>query len=166
MIRCAMDLAVITGLRLSDVLGLTRANLTEDGIHVKPQKTQHSSGVDLIILWSDELREVIREALSQRPQVRQAIICTRTGKAYTPNGFGVGWNKLMHKHIQNGGEWFQFRDLRAKAASDIADDQSLEAAKDLLGHTAERITQRVYVRKPRRVNPSNIQSRKHVETKT
>jgi integrase len=45
---------------------------------------------------------------------------------------------------------FQFRDIRAKAASDIED---IKAAKNLLAHSAEELTRRVYVRKPKVVSP-------------
>jgi integrase len=52
MLQCAMDLAVLTGLRPADLLSLTRANLTDEGILVSTRKT----GRDLVIGWSDELR--------------------------------------------------------------------------------------------------------------
>ena len=32
MVQCAMDLAVLTGLRRGDLLALTRANLNDDGL--------------------------------------------------------------------------------------------------------------------------------------
>ena len=46
---------------------------------------------------------------------------------------------------------FQFRDIRAKAASDIDD---LRAASKLLGHAGERITSDVYRRAGEKVNPT------------
>ncbi|MGM2927279.1 hypothetical protein, partial [Bacillus cereus group sp. BC72] len=45
---------------------------------------------------------------------------------------------------------FQFRDIRPKAASDI---ESLADASDLLGHTTQEITKRVYRRIGKAVNP-------------
>lgn len=46
-------------------------------------------------------------------------------------------------------EPFQFRDLRAKSAS----DDVLEAATERLGHSDAAITNRVYRRKPVKVRP-------------
>jgi hypothetical protein len=43
------------------------------------------------------------------------------------------------------------RDLRAKVASDA---ESLERARQLLGHFDARLTQRVYVRKAARIAPA------------
>ena len=46
---------------------------------------------------------------------------------------------------------FAERDLRAKAASD---EDSLERARELLGHADATLTQRVYLRKPQPVLPA------------
>ena len=59
MIKTAMELAVLTGLRRGDLLALTRENLTDDGIELVESKTDKA----LIIEWSDELRDVVRRAL-------------------------------------------------------------------------------------------------------
>ena len=45
---------------------------------------------------------------------------------------------------------FQFRDIRAKAASDI---ESLKDASELLGHSEQQITRNVYRRKGQLVKP-------------
>ena len=41
MVQCAMDLAVLTGLRPGDLLRLTRANLTDDGIEIATVSYTH-----------------------------------------------------------------------------------------------------------------------------
>jgi integrase len=46
---------------------------------------------------------------------------------------------------------FQFRDIRAKSASEISD---MKAASELLGHTEEEITGRVYRRVGQAVAPT------------
>jgi len=46
---------------------------------------------------------------------------------------------------------FQFRDIRPKTATDIAD---IESASKLLGHTRQEMTKRVYRRKPEKVMPT------------
>lgn len=51
---------------------------------------------------------------------------------------------------------FQYRDIRRKSATDIAVDQGdIKAASELLGHTEEEITKRVYVAKGQKVRPTH-----------
>jgi integrase len=154
MVRAAMDLAMLTGLRRGDILGLTRANMTDDGLLVKPSKTRHSSGVELLFEYTPALRDVLRRALAERPQVRQAIICVTRGEnvglAYTSSGFDKAWQRLMKRYVAGGGEAFQFRDLRRKSASDEVDAATASAR---LGHASQAITDRVYRVKPKKVRP-------------
>ena len=149
MAQCAMDLAVLTGLRPADVLRLERSNLVDDGIQIDTRKT----GKSLLIEWSTELRRVVKRALQQKPQVRQSIICNKQGKPYTVDGFSSNWYRAIRKAIGNPEnpltEPFQFRDLRAKSAS----DDTVEAASQRLGHTDPGLTDRVYRRKPTRAKP-------------
>jgi integrase len=144
-VQVAMDLAVLTALRRGDILSLTRDNLTDEGILIHTSKTKK----DLLIEWSNELRAVVDRAKRLPPQVRKPIIATRQGKAYTGQGFAAIWQRLMRKAVKKGIERYQFRDLRAKSAS----DDTLEAATQRLGHADPRITETVYRRKPRRVRP-------------
>ena len=149
MTQCAMDLAVLTALRPGDLLALTRANLTDDGIEVTTSKT----GKRLLIEWSEALRSAVKRALAHAPQVRQPIICNKQGAAYTVDGFNTIFYRAMGKAIkdENSGlrERFQFRDLRAKSAS----DDTAEAASKRLGHADPKITERIYRRKAERAKP-------------
>lgn len=149
MVQCAMDLAVLTGLRPGDLLGLTRVNLTDDGIEVATSKT----GKRLLIEWSEALRSTVKRALAQIPQVRQPVICNKQGKAYTVDGFNTIFYRAMCKAVKDEKsgltERFQFRDLRAKSAS----DDTVEAASKRLGHADPKITERVYRRKAERAKP-------------
>lgn len=149
MAQCAMDLAVLTGLRPGDLLSLTRANLTEDGIEITTSKT----GKTLLIEWSEALRDVVRRAQALPPHVRQALICNKQGRPYTVDGFNTIFYRAMTKALNDDGnpliERFQFRDLRAKSAS----DDTAELASKRLGHASPAITERVYRRKAERVKP-------------
>jgi integrase len=151
-IQVAMDLAVLTGLRRGDILGLTRDNLTHEGILVKPGKTEGSSGKTILILWSDELRAVVGRAKQLTPQVRKPLLCNRAGQAYSGDGFSANWQRLIRKTHKEGAiaERFEFKDLRAKSATD---DDVLEDASGRLGHSNIGLTKRVYIRKPTRVKP-------------
>ncbi len=151
MLGCVMDLALLTGLRRTDLLRLSRADLTEDGILIRPSKTRRTTNVTILIQWTPALRYVIKEALKIKPQVRQWILCNRMGKLITKNGFDSAWQRLMDKVTAKGDyDRFQFRDIRAKNASD---DEDIEVASDRLGHASQAITKRIYMRKARKVRP-------------
>ena len=147
-VRVAMDLAVLTGMRRGDLLALTRSQLRDDGIHVTTGKT----GRKLIIEWSDELRDVVARAKQLKPQVRQHVIATRQGKRFTANGFSTLWQRAVRKALKQKAltQRFTFNDLRSKSASDTAD---LLEASERLGHSSPAITKQVYRRKPVRVTP-------------
>lgn len=150
MVQCVMDLALLTGLRRGDVLSLTRASVTEEGLRVRPSKTEDSTGQELVFKWTPALAGVVRQALSLKPQVRTHIVCNRKAKPFTKNGFDSVWNRLMAKAEATGMERWQFKDLRRKSASDEADGA---AASEKLGHAGREITERVYRVLPRKVTP-------------
>lgn len=146
-LRVAVDLAYLTGLRQGDVLGLTRASLTDEGIEVTASKT----GKAMVITWTDELREVVKRAKALPPQLPgQWLVRTREGERYTPSGFASLWQALMRRVKAAGGEPFQFKDIRAKTASDSA---SLTEASERLQHSTTAITSARYMRRAARIKP-------------
>ncbi|MEO8466737.1 MAG: tyrosine-type recombinase/integrase [Gammaproteobacteria bacterium] len=146
MLRCATDLAVLTGLRRGDLLRLTRTDCQDDGIHVATSKT----GRVLIIEWSTELRAVVEIAKRIKPHFRQHILATRSGKPFSSSGFSTAWQRLMVATKKAGIERFHFHDLRGKSASDSS---NLVEASERLGHSSLDLTRRVYRRKPLKVTP-------------
>jgi integrase len=147
-VKVAMDLAVLTGLRRGDLLALTKAQVQEDGIHVRTSKT----GRGLIITYTPELTAVLERAKLLKPQFRQPLIATRGGKAFTGTGFATMWRRAMLAAFPKGreAERYTFNDLRSKSASDTAE---LAEASARLGHTTTAVTKRHYVRKPAKVKP-------------
>jgi len=77
MVRCVMDLAMLTALRRGDIFRIERCHITNDGLYVKPGKTQSTTGVELLFEWTPALRNVVGQALSLKPQVRQWVVCNR-----------------------------------------------------------------------------------------
>jgi integrase len=150
-VKAAMKLALLTGLRPTDVLALERSNEVDDGILVAPNKTRRTTGMKILIEWTPDLRAAVKEAKELKPHVRQHLICNRRGKPYTYDGFSTLWDRAMRKALKEGKlkERFRFRDLRAKSAS----DDGLEAARERLGHSDSRTTIDFYRRKPVRVQP-------------
>jgi len=95
MVQCAMDLAVLTGLRPADLLGFHRSNLTDEGVYIVAGKT----GKRFIIEWSDELRKAVKKARALPPHIRQPLISNRRGKPYTVDGFNSIWYRRMQKAV-------------------------------------------------------------------
>ncbi|MGA8709215.1 MAG: tyrosine-type recombinase/integrase [Steroidobacteraceae bacterium] len=166
MLRCAMDLATMTGQREGDLLRLSRAHLGDDGIlfaigKSKRRHPRHGKVVEtakrLIVEWSPELRAVIERLKKLGPDIRPTLLCTLQGKPFTSDGFRSNWHRLISTATSPGqkreppvlGERFTFHDLRAKSASDDAFDVATER----LAHDDPRTTQKVYRRKPRRARP-------------
>jgi integrase len=152
MVQCVMDLAMLTGLRRGDIFKLERKHITDEGILVRPGKTEQTSGKRILFEWSPSLRSVVQRALALQPQVRQHLVCNRKGKAFTKNGFDSVWQRLMDKATsgENAIEHFQFRDLRRKSATDEDDERTAQIR---LGHSSSRLTKQVYRLKPDRVRP-------------
>lgn len=152
---------LMTGLRRGDILRLKLSNLNDDGIHILLNKTKLSTGKRLIIEWDKDgdMRKLVDEILRIPPRrIGDApLFVTRQGKSYIDsqgrcNAFDSLWQRFMDKVMENTKvtERFQERDLRAKVASD---SDSLIEASERLGHADTSITQRVYRRKPVRVQP-------------
>ncbi len=146
-VKCAMEIARLTGLRLGDILRLRLQDVKNDGLYVQTRKT----GKMLIFELTPELSAVIAQAKTLGPKkVRGfSLIVNRSGARYTLDGFSTAWQKLMAKAMKDKvlEQRFTFHDLRAKAGSES------ENAQDLLGHDDPRTTNRVYRRLPRRVKP-------------
>ena len=119
----AMWLACETGMRLGDIYRIGPGNFTSEGFLYEQSKT----GRKLLLPWTDTLRDCAR-----KPPVSYS-------------GFGSAWQRLMRKAVQNGlRERFTFHDLRAKAGSEAVDWRRL-------GHTDRKTFERIYNRKPIRV---------------
>ncbi|MEN8720096.1 MAG: tyrosine-type recombinase/integrase [Oceanococcaceae bacterium] len=158
MCQAYIRIKLLTALRRVDLLQLRIEDLREDGIHVTPQKTANSSGKRLIIEWSPELRDAIDQAKAARSvDISPWLFCTGRGKCYynptsgKAHGFDSVWSRFMDRVVTEG-KVARFTELalRHKAATDA---DSLEAAKQLLGHASDATTRRHYRLKPERVKP-------------
>lgn len=152
-----MDLAYLTAQRLGDLLAIRlappledsearRCWLDRDALYVQPKKTQRSTGQRLSFAIEGDLLEVIEHLLQLRAASRvqgMYLICNRRGQPYTVDGFESLWQRLKAK---DGNRSFQFRDIRAKSATDAA-DQGFNP-QILLGHGSPKTTE-IYLRSKR-----------------
>lgn len=140
----AMDLALLTGQRPADVLKLTRADIRDDALHVRQNKT----GKKLAIEITGELAKVVERITSRPGKVKGAwLIQDEAGQPLT---YWMLRNRFDEAR-KAAGATFQFRDIRAKAATDTGD---LGHAQKLLGHSNRDMTEHyTRERKGERVKP-------------
>ncbi|WP_072786256.1 tyrosine-type recombinase/integrase [Duganella sacchari] len=163
-LKDAMDINYLTGQRPGDVLRMKDADIREGALHVRQGKTNKFLRIMLETAGvKSELAKVI-ERIQSRPgratgsflvtlangdQVKQHHLRLRfdTARAAAAKAAEEANKKDLAKRIKQ----FQFRDIRAKSASEISD---MKAASELLGHTEEEITGRVYRRVGQAVAPT------------
>ena len=157
-LRLAMDLAYLTGQRPADVRTMRWSDVNDDFLMVGQGKTGKKLRIRLHI---DGLRTGLGRLLDQLDRSRPHLVTSERGDRFTVSmlrlRFEPARKRAAEKAIANKDPdlaaaimQFQFRDIRPKAASEIV---SLEDASDLLGHTTQGMTQRVYRRVGKVVNP-------------
>lgn len=103
-LRRIMLAAYLTGLRQGDLIALRPDQVGPDGITLEESKR----GKRIVIAWSDELRDLVREALEKSDGAR--VFANSRGEPWTSSGLQTAFQRLR--------VGFTFHDLRAKAESD------------------------------------------------
>lgn len=130
----AMDLALLTGQRPGDILKARRQDIVDGVLWFVQEKTGAKVGVRV----EAALQRVVARILArERPVPSMYLICDRRGQR-------LRYGPLHERFLKALGDadW-QFRDIRAKAATDSPD---LKRAQQLLGHVTEATTASVYRR--------------------
>lgn len=131
------ELAYLTGQRISDVLSIRLADVTDDGIAFQQQKT----GSKVMISMTPDLKSVVARAKALPRKVRGlTLVCNRSGRHVDYPTVKDAWAKARKAA---GVEDARIHDLRAKAITD-AKRQGKDAQK-LSGHTNANMTER-YIR--------------------
>nr|WP_232533108.1 tyrosine-type recombinase/integrase [Ramlibacter pinisoli] len=131
----AMDLALLTGQRPADVLKLKRTDIRDGALWVVQNKTGARIGIEV----TGELAATL-ERINLRPRraISAYLIQDEVGQPLTQGSLRSRFDKAR----QAAGVSFQFRDLRAKAATDTGD---LAHSQKLLAHRNRDMTEH-YVR--------------------
>ena len=141
----AMDIALLTGQRPADVLKIKRTDIRDGALWIVQNKT----GARLSIEITGELAAVI-ERINQRPRkaISAFLIQDENGQPLSQGALRSRFDKARTLAKVD----FQFRDIRAKAATDTGD---LGHSQKLLGHKNREMTEHyVKSRKGERVKPS------------
>lgn len=129
-----MDLCLLTGQRISDVLAIRLSDLTDEGVAFRQGKT----GARLVVGWSEALRAAVERAKALPGSVRSLTLLQAR------HGQPLKYRTVLHQWTRAcalaGVPDARPHDLRAMAAT-MADEQGLDA-KRLLGHKSEATTQR------------------------
>jgi integrase len=135
-LRDLMDLAKHTGQREADILKMRISNVSDGRLWVTQNKTGAKLGINIVGRLAWVLKRMrIRPRSAQGPY----LIQTDAGQRFTYSMF----RKRFDEARKLAGATWQFRDLRAKAATDMGD---LKQAQRLLGHRSETTTAGIYRR--------------------
>ena len=140
----ALDIARLTGQRPADVLKIRLGDISDGHLWVRQNKTGARLGIAVV----GQLIAVIERCRTrEREATGLYLVQTATGQRVT---YTMLRNRFEDAREKAGEKW-QFRDLRAKAATDLDD---VKAAQGLLGHRSETTTADIYRRvKGNKVNP-------------
>jgi integrase len=155
-VKAYIKIKLLTGMAKGDLLRLTELDLREDGIHIQRHKVAHSTGKRTIYLWSEDLRQAIKEAIATRPARSTFLFCKKNGACYfnEKTGRAEGWESIWERFKKavmeqtKVTENFTDHDLRAKTGSDAI---SVEEASKMLSHADTAVTRKHYRRKPDKV---------------
>ncbi|MCL9658567.1 tyrosine-type recombinase/integrase [Pseudomonas protegens] len=164
-LRDAMDLAYLTGQRPADVLKAATTDMSEGFLRIGQGKTEKRLRILLEDAGKQSDLAVLLEKLKERRamnRIKTSVLITnisglRMSQQMLRNRWDEAREKAAIKAAADGDNalatsirQFQFRDIRPKAASEIA----LEHASKLLGHSSEEITKKVYRRVGEIVKPT------------
>ena len=138
-LRFAMRLAGIIGQRPMDVRKLTEADIKDGLLHVRQGKTAARLRIEVqgeLAVLLDEIREFKRKIGGVRAL---ALLVNETGQPLRSDALRYRFDKARDAAGIPKTE-FQFRDFRAKVATETDDLAGTKAAQALLGHTTEAMT--------------------------
>lgn len=136
MLRAMIDVSLMTGMRKSDLLALTLADLTERGIELRTSKT----GTPVCYRWNESLREAV--AIAQGSRQIGPLFITRLRRGWTESGLDSVWDRLRVDAKVEGLHW---HDLRAWALTTADRVHGRKRAQDLGTHASPTTTD-IYLR--------------------
>lgn len=133
-LQMVMDLCVLTGQRIGDVLKMRREDCTEDGVRFLQQKTKTA----LVVGWNDELRAAVEAAKAAHGRVASMYVIK--GKGALPLAYQPVWRDWQDACEAAGVGGATLHDLRAMSGTEA--DRQGQDAQALLGHASAQMTKR------------------------
>lgn len=144
----AMDLAFLAGQRPGDSLRWKEQDIKEGALWVRQGKTGTPVRIEVI----GKLKEVIDRIMARKAAIDAApckkgktkvrsfaLVVNETGQALTYSALDGRFGKAREA-AKIGTHDFQFRDLRAKAATEVEELRGMDQAQGLLGHASSKMT--------------------------
>lgn len=137
-LRFALRLAHLTGQRPSDVLRMSTTHISDGLLHIKQGKTK----AKLRIVIEGELKVLLDEIQTFKKGLKVHAMTLLVNEVGQPLTAAMLRNRFDDAREAAGIDKaiFQFRDLRAKAATEADDAAGTRTAQSLLGHTTEGMT--------------------------
>ena len=137
-LQFAMRLADLIGQRPSDVRKIKETDIKDGLLHVKQGKTQAKLRIELVGGLA-ELIEEIRAFKREISTITAELLVNEDGQPLKADAMRYRFDQARAKAgIEKSA--FQFRDFRAKVATDTDEASGTKAAQALLGHTTEAMT--------------------------
>lgn len=130
-VQDAMDIALLTGQRPADVLKIRREHIGDGVLRIVQNKTGAKRSIEI----TGELKAVI-DRISERPRLRNGPMLIQDDDGKPLGTYAL--RSRFDKAREAAGVSFQFRDIRAKAATDTGD---LAHSQLLLGHKRREMTE-------------------------
>lgn len=153
-LKDAMDLAYLTGQRVSDTLRMDESDVRDEQIWVIQGKTSAKRRIEVI----GELKSLVTRIMARKAGYKVSatkLIISQDGHPMTYSMLRKRFDDARERAGVNKAA-FQFRDLRAKAGTDKAESSGdIVQARDQLGHTTVVMTEKyVRDRKGKKVTPT------------
>jgi integrase len=110
-----IDLALATGMRQGEILGLRWSDVDRDAKTLSYRES--TSGKIVTIPLTADLRAILDECRSSLKQ-GDYVITQRAGRRYTGEGFRAVWQRLMRKWVKDGNKRITFHDIRGQWGRD------------------------------------------------
>jgi integrase len=148
-LQVAIDLAYLTGLRVSDLIPLRWGDFTSESV-IENRKT----GARQRFRLTDDLRGVLAAAKALQGRVASLYVLSHRGAPLKQRTLGNWWAAACRAASVEDAHW---HDIRAKAGTDA--DEAGQNAQRLLGHADARTTAG-YLRSKRVVEVEPVRRRK------
>jgi integrase len=146
MLGCLLDIAYMTGQRVTDWLDLRWApdpddanapHISEQGLWFRPSKTRKKTAAAVLVEWTPALEATVKrlkELKLARPGSSPWVFIQRTGKRYTYWGVRSAFDRACERaQVKDA----NLRDFRAKALTDVDDDAGLAEAQKMGAHSTQ-----------------------------
>ena len=142
MLQSYCKLKLLTGLRMTDLLGLTAHNIKDGYLEVMLSKTEERTEQVLRFQMIDEVEQIIKECRERKP-LSKYLFKTRTGECLlkadnTASGFESQWQRWQRRLPKE--KRFAERSIRNLVGS----QDELEIASERLGHSSTATTKKFY----------------------